>query len=166
MSKRNAGIYLSLLIIIGSVGSFLYINANIQVMYPLSQCYAFLNNAQGEAYADEMAANVEVALDLLIPYSGNPVWFFPTQATNMDDIKEDLTQIADRLWETHYELNTTSDAYQQALDDIRDDIAIQAERISVTKDWYLLTPLNILGLILVWVLSIILISLVIKEAFD
>jgi len=123
------------------------------VEFPTHIAYYELYDASGEAYADGMAEGVDVALAFLEPYHGNyaAYWPFWTPYSDFDDIKNDLQEISDRLWEVHSELNTTSDAYQQALDDLRDDIVVQANRVDCANGYFFTKPIDLVYMTIVLV---------------
>ena len=119
------GIELQRRIIIGIVGvalifligsSLLYI-AYYNSFYAIDRANALFNRAETAGFAEDMIAYVQRGRQLL-PKSGNPVWWFPTDKTDFSEIQKDIDGIIARgvILEG---LPRDSPAYQNGMDDLR-----------------------------------------------
>jgi hypothetical protein len=102
------------------VGGILLYNAYYSSFYAMDRANAFFSRAETAGFAEDMIAYLQRGRELL-PTSGNPVWWFPTDMTNFSDIQRDTDGIIARA-RLLVGLPRNSDAYQQGMDDLRGKI--------------------------------------------
>lgn len=134
--------YVSIYLLVGAVVVSV---AYVQDVYPLERAAGFLSRAQSAGYAEEMAAYVAQALQL-IPPEGNPVWLFPTQRTDFALIRNDIYAIIDRL-KSLTNIPRQSAAYAQTLLDVRGKIAVLTNQIYEAMPYMFFKPINIIAAI-------------------
>ncbi len=137
------------LIILGIVLSLLGFTSTY---YLLDRGAAYLERAMATADIDEMTRYIQEA-KLLIPEEGNPVWLFPTARTDFGLINNDLDSILERI-ETMRSIDPRSDAYQQALDDVRDRIGVIKGQLLAAAPFLFVSPLS-LSISAVWIASLV-----------
>ena len=105
---------LTLIVLVGSSLLFLaYYNS----FYAVDRANALFNRAETAGFAEDMIAYVQRGR-VLLPKSGNPVWWFPTDKTDFTEIQKDIDGIIARgiILES---LPRDSPAYQNGMDDLR-----------------------------------------------
>lgn len=122
--SRRAG-YLALGMILLAVASG-YMNYSTTI-YQADRAMAWLNRAETAAFAEEMIAYIGEGRNLL-PRSGNPVWWFPTQRTDFTLIQSDIDKIIERALIIRA-LPRDSPAYQQGMDDLREKLRTIEDQI-------------------------------------
>jgi len=154
MNGKQAGIVVVVLI---TVGIALLIGCYSQHVYSLDKANGYLQRAETAGAADEMIYFTSKAQTLLEPYSGNPAWIFPTPSTNITLIKQSLETCKWRL-KALSNLDITSEAYQQGLDDIRGKLRTAESNLEDASWWVFVTPVNVI-LLLIWIMAWIILLL-------
>jgi len=124
-------------------------------VYPLSKADAKFSRAQGTNSLSTFANYAEDGLGLLEPYSGNEAWIFPTDNTNMDVIKGDIQIIINNSRAAANVTNYGSDAYQEALDNAKESLTVQMDKLIDVKYQYGGLGRRYVGLIWGWILAFI-----------
>lgn len=89
--------------------------------YTIDRANALFSRAETAGFAEDMLAYLQRGRQLL-PKSGNPVWWFPTDKTDFSEMQRDIDGIIARA--TLMEgLPRDSSAYQQGMNDLRGKIA-------------------------------------------
>ncbi len=101
-------------------GAALLYSAYYNSFYAIDRANALFSRAETAGFAEDMIAYMQRGRALL-PKSGNPVWWFPTDKTDFSEIQRDIDGITARA--TLLEgLPRNSSAYQQGMDDLRGKI--------------------------------------------
>ncbi len=101
-------------------GAALLYSAYYNSFYAIDRANALFSRAETAGFAEDMIAYMQRGRALL-PKSGNPVWWFPTDKTDFSEIQKDIDGITARA--TLLEgLPRNSSAYQQGMDDLRGKI--------------------------------------------
>ncbi len=102
------------------VGGALLYSAYYSSFYAIDRANALFSRAETAGFAEDMIAYLQRGRQLL-PKSGNPVWWFPTDKTDFSEIQKDIDGIMARatLLEA---LPRNGSAYQQGMDDLRGKI--------------------------------------------
>ena len=105
---------LALIFLVG--GSLLYL-AYYNSFYAIDRANALFNRAETAGFAEDMIAYIQRGR-VLLPKSGNPVWWFPTDKTDFTEIQKDIDGIIARgiILEG---VPRDSPAYQNGMDDLR-----------------------------------------------
>jgi hypothetical protein len=111
---------LIVLAVIVIVGVALLYTAYYTSFYAIDRANALFSRAETAGFAEDMIAYLQRGRELL-PKSGNPVWWFPTDKTNFSEIHKDIDGIIAR-GELLEKLPRDGDAYQQGMDDLRGKI--------------------------------------------
>lgn len=116
MRKRLAVAGIGFVIIVVA-GALLFYSAYYNSFYAIDRANALFSRAETAGFAEDMVAYLERGR-VLLPKSGNPVWWFPTDRTDFSEIQRDIDSIIARatLLEN---LPRNSTAYQQGMDDLR-----------------------------------------------
>jgi len=145
MEASSFWFFLTILLVV--LGVILGVYHWIADCYPLHIAVGYLEQAEVAAYADDMISLVKKAYEITSKYHGNPCWWFPTPKTNFDLINKNLKNIIDRLYLIK-KLPKTSDAYQQALDDIRGKLRTIRECIASSIHWVYWNWTTVLSIII------------------
>jgi hypothetical protein len=106
--------------IVVAAGAASMYSAYYNSFYAIDRANALFSRGETAGFAEDMINYLQRGRQLL-PKSGNPVWWFPTDRTNFGEINNDLDQIIARA--TILEgLPRNSSAYQQGMDDLRGKI--------------------------------------------
>lgn len=96
--------------------------------YAINRANALFSRAETAGFAEDMIGYMQRGR-VLLPQSGNPVWWFPTDKTDFREIQHDIDGIIARA--TILEsLPRNSTAYQTGMDDLRG--RIMALQLQVT----------------------------------
>jgi len=146
--KASAGaLFIALLIF----GIAVAIHAYWNTIYAIDRAKGWLGRAQTAGTPESYIIYMEEALKLLKPFHGNPCWLFPTEYTNMDNIKRDIESCIERA-QVLSTLSPESDAYQQGMDDLRGKITVFHDQLEQVTDWlFFYKPINII-LAICWVI--------------
>jgi hypothetical protein len=116
MDRRVILALVALVVIIVAGGSMLYF-AYYNSFYAMNRADALFNRAETAGFAEDMIAYLQRGR-VLLPKSGNPVWWFPTDKTDFGEIQHDIDGIIARA--TILEnLPRNSTAYQTGMNDLR-----------------------------------------------
>jgi len=155
-TSTMAGVVFMALIVLGIVA---VIHAYWTTVYAIDRSRGWLGRAQTAGTPTEFVTYMRESLKLLEPFHGNPVWWLPTEYTNVDRIKTDMESSIKRA-EVLSELSPQSDAYQQGMDDLRGKVNIFDDQLVQIKDWlFFYNPLN-LTLLAIWVVMEILLFVI------
>lgn len=121
-------------------------------VYPFSQADSKFTRALGTNNLNVFADYAEEALAVLDGYSGNENWWFPTDNTDMDLIRLDINIIINN---SRIAANVTtygSDAYQEALDNSKESLNVQLDRLGSVESLYWGLGEVYVGLIWGWII--------------
>lgn len=129
-------------VIIAAGASSLYL-AYYNSFYTIDRANALFSRAETAGFAEDMIAYLRRGENLL-PKSGNPVWWFPTDRTDFSEINKDLNQIIERatILET---LPRTSSAYQQGMDDLRGKIRALEVQVGEASGYMFVSAWNVVS---------------------
>ena len=108
-------------------GALLYL-AYYNSFYAMDRANALFNRAETAGFAEEMITYMNRGRALL-PKSGNPVWWFPTDKTNFTEIQKDIDSIIARAVILEG-LSRDTPAYQNGMNDLR--VAIKTLELQVS----------------------------------
>ena len=156
MKKYNIFKALTLILLLVLVGwlvwaPFSAVGNYSENVYPFARADAKFDRAKGTNSLLTFADYTEDGLAILERYSGNEDWFFPTDFTNMDLIKLDIQIIINN---SRLAANITtygSDAYQETLDNAKESLGVQTERLGNVELLYLGAGKSYIGLIWGWI---------------
>lgn len=123
-------------------------------VYQLDRVDQQFNRAHGTNNLETFADYTETGLIMLSRYNGNEAWWFPTIETDMDSIKIDIGLIINN---SRLLANTTvygSDAYQEALDNAKESLNVQRDRLKAVKWFYIGGGKSYIGLIWGWIFTL------------
>lgn len=116
MKGRVAVALIAFVIIIVAGGALIYA-AYYNSFYAIHRANALFSRAETAGFAEDMIAYLQRGR-VLLPKSGNPVWWFPTDKTDFGEIQHDIDGIIARA--TILEsLPRNSTGYQTGMDDLR-----------------------------------------------
>ena len=123
------------------VGGTLLYSAYYNSFYAIDRANALLSRAETAGFAEDMITYVQRGRALL-PKSGNPVWWFPTEKTDFTEIHKDIDTIIARatLLEN---LARDSAAYQQGMDDLRGKIKAMELQLSEASGFMFVSGNNL-----------------------
>ena len=123
------------------VGAALLYSAYYNTFYAIDRANALFSRAETAGFAEDMIAYLERGRQLL-PKSGNPVWWFPTDKTDFAEIQKDIDGIIARakLLES---LPRDSTAYQQGMDDLRGRIRALELQVAEASGYMFVSGWNI-----------------------
>jgi len=123
------------------VGAALLYSAYYNTFYAIDRANALFSRAETAGFAEDMIAYLERGRQLL-PKSGNPVWWFPTDKTDFAEIQKDIDGIIARakLLES---LPRDSTAYQQGMDDLRGKIRALELQVAEASGYMFVSGWNI-----------------------
>jgi hypothetical protein len=129
---------LALVFIVG--GSLLYL-AYYNSFYAIDRANALFSRAETAGFAEDMIAYMQRARQLL-PKSGNPVWWFPTDKTDFSEIQKDIDGIIARgiILEG---LQRESPAYQNGMDDLRGKIKTLELQLAEASGYMFVSGYNV-----------------------
>jgi len=120
-------------------------------VYPFSQANAKFARAIGTNNLNVFAEYSQDGLDILEPYSGNEDYWFPTDRTDIDFIKLDIQIIINNSLIAANSTTYGSDAYQEALDNAKESLSYQIERIDSVETLYMGFGESYIGIIWSWI---------------
>ncbi len=156
--RRGTAGYLALGLLIPAVAST-YLNYNGSI-YQADRATAWLSRAETAAFAEDMIAYMEEARRL-IPRSGNPVWWFPTQCTEFKLIQADIESMMERA-RILQGLPRDSESYQQGMDDLRGKLRTLQDQIGESAPFMFASPQSLVLSVLWLVAETALVSLYFK----
>lgn len=117
-----------------------YVNYS-STIYAADRAVGWFSRAEAAAFAEDMIEYIREGRKLL-PASGNPVWWFPTQRTDFALIQRDIDALLQRA-EIIRTLSRGSTAYQQGMDDLRGKIHAMEDQIGDAAPFMFAAPLSI-----------------------
>ena len=115
--ERRVAVALAVFIVVLAAGGFMLYVAYYNSFYAINRANALFSRAQTAGFAEDMIAYLRRG-QALLPKSGNPVWWFPTDKTDFGEIQHDIDGMIARA--TILEgLPRNSTAYQTGMDDLR-----------------------------------------------
>ncbi|HEY4672564.1 MAG TPA: hypothetical protein VIH03_00180 [Nitrososphaerales archaeon] len=147
MSQKAYNVILLLFIIVGTV---LVYNHYLESYYSIDSAKAFLSRAETAPTPDLMADAIQKS-KMLVPKSGNPVWWFPTSRTDFGLIQNDMAGLID-LARAIGGLSREQEAYQVGMDTLRGKIRTLGEQMGEAAGYHFLNLTSIFFGI-VWVLG-------------
>lgn len=140
MRKRTIFVVAAIAAIIAAGAASLYM-AYYNSFYAIDRANALFSRAETAGFAEDMIVYLHRGANLL-PKSGNPVWWFPTDRTDFSEINKDLNQIIDRA--TILEsLPRNSSAYQQGMDDLRGKIRALEVQVAEASGYMFVSAWNV-----------------------
>jgi hypothetical protein len=147
LSQKAYNVILLLFIIVGTV---LVYNHYLESYYSIDSAKAFLSRAETAPTPDLMADAIQKS-KMLVPKSGNPVWWFPTSRTDFGLIQNDMAGLID-LARAIGGLSREQEAYQAGMDTLRGKIRTLGEQMGEAAGYHFLNLTSIFFGI-VWVLG-------------
>ena len=142
------------------VGNTLLYNAYYNSFYAIDRANAFFSRAETAGFAEDMIAYLQRGRELL-PTSGNPVWWFPTDKTNFSEVQRDIDGIIARA-RLLVGLPRESGAYQQGMDDLRGKIRTLESQVGEASGFMFVSFGNVLES-LVWLTLFVALIYVLKR---
>ena len=146
MEKRIITALLVLVVIV-IVGFALLYTAYYNSFYAIDRANALFSRAETAGFAEDMIAYLQRGRQLL-PKSGNPVWWFPTDKTDFSEIHRDIDGIIARA-ELLEPLPRDGDAYQQGMDDLRGKIRALELQVAEASGYMFVSGWNMI-VSLIW----------------
>jgi len=137
---RTVGLVAILLFV--ASGVFLSYNAYYNSYYAVDRAVALLSRAETSGFAEDMIAYMQRGR-VLLPDSGNPVWWFPTDRTDFTEIQKDIDGINARA-QILEGLPRNSSSYQQGMDDLRGKIRTLETQVIDARGYMLVSLWNTL----------------------
>ena len=129
------------------VGFALLYTAYYNSFYAIDRANALFSRAETAGFAEDMIAYLQRGRQLL-PKSGNPVWWFPTDKTDFSEIHKDIDGIIARA-ELLEPLPRDGDAYQQGMDDLRGKIRALELQVAEASGYMFVSGWNMI-VSLIW----------------
>ena len=120
-------------------------------VYPFTQANSKFDRAIGTNSLLTFAEYTEDGLAILDGYSGNEEWFYPTDRTDMDLIRLDIQIIINNSILAANMTTYGSDAYQEALDNAKESLSIQLERLDSVELLYLGAGESYIAPVWIWI---------------
>lgn len=152
--QRRITLGIAGLAIVIVVGGVLLYSAYYNSFYAIDRANALFSRAETAGFAEDMMTYLQRGRQLL-PKSGNPVWWFPTDKTDFSEIQKDIDSIIGRatLLES---LPRNSPAYQQGMDDLRGKVKALELQIAEASGYMFVSGWNVL-ISAIWLLMFTLI---------
>jgi hypothetical protein len=140
MQKRfvAAGICLLLVVL---AGALLLYSAYYNSFYAVDRANALFSRAETAGFAEDMVAYLQRGR-VLLPKSGNPVWWFPTDKTDFTEVQKDLDGIIARA-KILESLPRNGSAYQQGMDDLRGKIRALELQVAEASGYMFVSGYNV-----------------------
>ncbi len=141
--KRRLAVAVAGFAIILVVGGTLLYSAYFNSFYAIDRANALFSRAETAGFAEDMIAYLQRGR-VLLPKSGNPVWWFPTDKTNFSEIQKDIDSINARA--TILEsMQRNSSAYQQGMDDLRGKIRALELQVAEASGYMFVSGWNVVA---------------------
>lgn len=152
--QRRITLGIAGLAIVMVVGGVLLYSAYYNSFYAIDRANALFSRAETAGFVEDMITYLQRGRQLL-PKSGNPVWWFPTDKTDFSEIQKDIDSIIGRatLLES---LPRNSPAYQQGMDDLRGKVKALELQIAEASGYMFVSGWNVL-ISAIWLLMFTLI---------
>jgi len=147
--RRRITVGIVSLAIVMAVGGALLYSAYYNSFYAIDRANALFSRAETAGFAEDMITYMQRGRRLL-PKSGNPVWWFPTDKTDFSEIQKDIDTIIARatLLES---LPKDSPAYQQGMDDLRGKVKALELQIAEASGYMFVSAWNV-AISVIWLL--------------
>jgi hypothetical protein len=157
---KRIGIGIAAVVIILLVGGSLLYVAYYNSFYAIDRANALFSRAETAGFAEDMIAYLQRGRQLL-PKSGNPVWWFPTDKTNFSEIHKDIDGIIARaiLLES---LQRDSPAYQNGMDDLRGKIRALELQVAEASGYMFVSGSNVVTST-IWLAAFAIIAFMLKR---
>jgi hypothetical protein len=123
------------------VGGALFYSAYYNSFYDIDRANALFSRAETAGFAEDMIAYLQRGRALL-PTSGNPVWWFPTDKTNFSEIQKDIDSIIARATIVE-SMQRNSSAYQQGMDDLRGKVRALELQVAEASGYMFVSGWNV-----------------------
>lgn len=147
--KKAIVIVLGLLVLAGIVYAPIYMMTGYygDTSYEIDQAYRYIQQAASTNSIPQTLDHLYKAQTILMKYSGDPKWWYPTGESNFDMINANLAATILSL-ENMKDQPLTSYATQQQIVNIRDSLTELNHKIDSAAWWIYWTPLAVLALAL------------------
>lgn len=142
------------------VGGVLFYSAYYNSFYAMDRANALFSRAETAGFAEDMIGYLQRGRALL-PKSGNPVWWFPTDKTNFSEMQKDIDGIIARAT-ILVGLPRDSSAYQQGMDDLRGKIRTLELQVAEAGGYMFVSGWNAI-ITLVWLAIFAIVVYLIKH---
>ncbi len=139
--KRRLALAVAGFVIILVVGGTLFYSAYYNSFYAIDRANALFSRAETGGFAEDMIAYLQRGR-VLLPKSGNPVWWFPTDKTNFSEIQKDIDSIIARAIILE-NMPRNSSAYQQGMDDLRGKIRALELQVAEASGYMFVSGWNV-----------------------
>ena len=127
--------------------------------YDINKAKGAINRALTTTDLNEQNRFLQMALEYLKDYSGNPKWWYPTIATDYSVIKQNIQSCIDRNNEVA-SLNATNYTYQRLVENNLRSYPEINTALTNAVDWQVMvTPTNVIFAIF-WILSSIALTII------
>ena len=150
---------LGILILLLVGGTLLYI-AYYNSFYAIDRANALFSRAETAGFAEDMIDYMQRGR-VLLPKSGNPVWWFPTDKTDFGEIQRDIDSIIARANIIESMLRN-SPAYQQGMDDLRGKIRALELQVAEASGYMFVSGTNIITST-IWLAAFAIIAFLLKR---
>ena len=133
------------------IGAALFYSAYYNSFYAIDRANALFSRAETAGFAGDMIDYIQRGR-VLLPRSGNPVWWFPTDKTNFGEIQKDIDGIIARA-RILQAMPTNSSAYQQGMDDLRGKIKAMELQIAEASGYMFVSGWNLV-VSLIWLAAL------------
>ena len=133
------------------IGAALFYSAYYNSFYAIDRANALFSRAETAGFAGDMIDYIQRGR-VLLPRSGNPVWWFPTDKTNFGEIQKDIDGIIARA-KILQAMPTNSSAYQQGMDDLRGKIKAMELQIAEASGYMFVSGWNLV-VSLIWLTAL------------
>ena len=106
--------------------------------YEVNQARDWLDRARATNDLKDMAKYVDESLTILLPFHGNPKWWFPTPDTDFDLIKDNMREVI-RNCEASSGIQDDF-AYQQAVHNLQDTLVQIKDHVAYASSWVFIRP--------------------------
>jgi len=145
--EKRIAIGLVVLAVICVIGAASFYSAYYNSFYAIDRANALFSRAETAGFAGDMIDYIQRGR-VLLPRSGNPVWWFPTDKTNFGEIQKDIDGIIARA-RILQAMPTNSSAYQQGMDDLRGKIRALELQVAEASGYMFVSGWNVV-VSLIW----------------
>ena len=139
--RRRKALGILGLAIVSVTGVILLYTAYYNTFYAIDRANALFSRAETAGFAEGMVGYLQRGRELL-PRSGNPVWWFPTDKTNFTAVQKDIDGIIARATLLE-DLPRNSSAYQQGMDDLRGKIRTLELQVAEASGYMFVSGWNV-----------------------
>jgi hypothetical protein len=149
--ERRITIGLAALAVICVIGAALFYSAYYNSFYAIDRANALFSRAETAGFAGDMIDYIQRGR-VLLPRSGNPVWWFPTDKTNFGEIQKDIDGIIARA-RLLQAMPTNSSTYQQGMDDLRGKVKALELQVAEASGYMFVSGSNMV-VSLIWLAAL------------